>query len=109
MKKLDYTASALLLLLGVVHTLMTLVFYPSIDLAALWFAGTGLGFVFLGLFNLARVRSVDRGIAVLALVANLLAAFYSILLAMALGEVQAYLSVLTLLVLVVLASRGVRQ
>lgn len=91
-KKLDYVSTILLLLLGSAHTILTPVFYKTFDLNALWFAGTGLAFVFLGFLNISRMKTTDNTIKILCLVGNGLAFVYCIFIVLKLGEPQAFIS-----------------
>ena len=92
-----YRISAYLLLIGVIHTALTPVFYPEFSPAALWFAGTGLALVFLSLLNIAAERVCEPWILNMSIVANLLGCIYSILIVIALPEFQAYVSLLIFL------------
>ncbi len=102
-KKLDYVSTILLLLLGSAHTILTPVFYKTFDLNALWFAGTGLAFVFLGFLNISRMKTTDNTIKILCLVGNGLAFVYCIFIVLKLGEPQAFISFFDLLLLLVLS------
>ena len=55
MKSLYRSSTIVLLLLGIGHTLMTPVFYPEFTEEFLWFAGTGLGLLYLALLNIAAL------------------------------------------------------
>jgi hypothetical protein len=46
-------STLLVLAIGIVHTAGTFVFYRSLSEAAIWFAGAGLGGVFVALLNMA--------------------------------------------------------
>ena len=54
--RLFYRITAYSLSLGVIHTALTPLFYDRFSPDALWFAGTGLALVFLGLLNLVAER-----------------------------------------------------
>jgi hypothetical protein len=79
MKSIQKISSYVLLLLGVVHTVLTPVFYSQFSEGALWFAGTGLGLVFLALLNLAVLLSPTHAGLNLCLVADLAGLLYGIL------------------------------
>jgi len=79
-KIIDSVAIALLIILGLVHVCMTPVLYKTFDLQSLWFAGTGLAFVFLGLFNFSRISSKDILVKIHCTVANVLALVYGVFL-----------------------------
>lgn len=61
------TCAWLLVGLGGVHTLVTVPFYGQLTPEAIWFAGTGLMMVFLGLLNLIALRTADPGARRLAM------------------------------------------
>lgn len=81
LKTLHKISSALLAALGAVHTALTPVFYGRFSLGALWFAGSGLAMVYVGLLNLTLDRDVgrDRFVRVYCYAANLLTLFFGIL------------------------------
>ena len=58
LKTLHKISSALLVALGLVHTALTPVFYGRFSHNALWFAGSGLAMVFVGLLKLTLGRDV---------------------------------------------------
>ncbi len=86
-----------LIALGVLHTLLTPLFYPGFTIAALWFAGTGLGILFLGLFNLMVLWAPARQALNLCLSANLIGCVYGILIVILLPEPQAFLALVAFL------------
>ncbi len=98
-KKIDYIATILLVILGFVHTVLTPVVNETFDLNAVWFTGTGLGFLFLGFMNLARLKTLVLFVKRLCLTGNILGVMYSILVSIMLAEPQAYLGLVVLLVL----------
>lgn len=101
MKKL-YKISSHFLMLGVIHTALTPVFYNEFSEDALWFAGTGLALIFLSLLNIAAERVFERWILDICIAANLVGTIYSILTVIALPEIQAVIS--SLIFLTVMAS-----
>ena len=101
-RKLDYTATIVILILWSVHTILTPLFYKTFDLGALWFAGTGLAFIFLGFINISRIKTTEIGINILCIVGNVIAFIYCIFIVLKLSEPQAFISLLDLLFLVVL-------
>jgi hypothetical protein len=104
MKKiLNYLSIALILLLGVVHVVLTPLFYKTFDLSSLWFAGTGLSFVFLGIINVSRVNTKNKSIKVIGLLANSLALILCILIVMKLRQPQAYIGLFVLALLFLLS------
>jgi len=100
-KRFDYTFTVSLILLGSIHVILTPVFYKTLDTGALWFAGTGLAFVFLGIINVYRIRTKEKATRVLCAIANGVANVYCILIVIKLAEPQAYISLVVLLVLFV--------
>jgi len=96
--KTVYQASVWALIgLGILHTLLTPLFYSSFSGDALWFAGTGVGLLFLGLFNLTVLRAPERVAFHLCLPANIIGFVYGILIVIVLPEPQAFLALLAFL------------
>lgn len=81
LRTLHKISSALLAALGVVHTALTPVFYGRFTMGALWFAGSGLAMIFVGLLNLTLSRDVgrDRLVRVFCHAANLLTLGFGLL------------------------------
>ena len=92
-----YRITAYLLLIGVIHTALTPVFYHEFSPDALWFAGTGLALVFLGLLNITAERVFEPWILNICVVANLVGCIYSILIVIVLPEIQAVAGLLIFL------------
>jgi hypothetical protein len=92
-----YRISAYFLLLGLIHTALTPVFYREFSEDALWFAGTGLALVFLSLLNIAAERVCEPWILNMSIGANLTGCIYSLLIVIALPEFQAFVSLLIFL------------
>jgi hypothetical protein len=88
--RLFYRITAYLLLIGVIHTALTPLFYDRLSVEALWFAGTGFALVFLSLLNIAAEHIFEPWILNLSIAANLAGCIYSILIVIVLPEVQAY-------------------
>lgn len=97
MKTMYAICMYLLVALGTGHTLLTPIFYPSFLPDALWFAGTGLSLLFLGLLNIVTERLSDRNFRNLNISANIIGTIYIILVAIAVPEFQALLAVLAVL------------
>lgn len=95
MKKLTPWLAGIMVLLGIVHTGTTPMWYKSMSLELYWFAGTGLGLIFLGCMNLVFHFSESREkLAVLLVgIPNLIAFIYFIALAVRLKEAQAWIAV----------------
>lgn len=108
-KNIEYIAIALITLLGLVHTSMTPIFYKTFDLSALWFAGTGLSFVFLGILNLARIKTADAGIKILCTIANGIAVAYGVFIVIKLAKPHAYFSFFILILLFALSLIDLRS
>ncbi len=66
-------ATWLVLAMGVVHTLGTFFFYGGLSEAAIWFAGAGLGGIFVGFLNIGLWQRASPSLSrSLAGVANML-------------------------------------
>jgi len=102
-KKIDSIAIALILFLGLLHASMTPVLYKAFYLYALWFAGTGLAFVFLGVINIARVKTSEILIKRLCFTVNLIAVIYGVFVVIKLAKPHAYFSLIVLLFLLILS------
>jgi hypothetical protein len=97
--KTIYSISAYLLVaLGTGHTLLTPVFYPGFSADALWFAGTGLSLLFLGVLNIVAERLPDRGLHNLCVVANLIGTTFLILVTVTVPEFQAFMATLAAII-----------
>ncbi|HEX6037756.1 hypothetical protein [Longimicrobium sp.] len=76
--------------LGGVHTLLTVPFYGQLTPEAVWFAGTGLMMVLLGLLNLIGRRTADPGARRLCQAADMLGLLFGMLSVLAVPEPQAF-------------------
>ncbi|MBN1904713.1 MAG: hypothetical protein JW927_06415 [Deltaproteobacteria bacterium] len=97
--KIDYTFTVLLIVLGVCHTSFTPIFYKVFDLNALWFAGTGMAFVFLGLINISRLQTTGMLMKILCSISNALALIFCILIFLKMAQPQVFISLFILLIL----------
>ncbi len=97
MKAIYKVSTWILTALGILHIALTPVFYRGFTLAALWFAGTGLSILFLGLFNMAILRAAMQTACDLCLAANIIGFIYSVLLIILLPQPQAFLALLAFL------------
>jgi len=88
--RLFYRVATYGLLLGIAHTALTPLFYAGLSPDALWFAGTGLALIFLGLLNVAAERVFEPWILNLCIAANLIGCVYGMLLVVALPAAQAF-------------------
>jgi hypothetical protein len=95
--KLFYRIASYLLLIGVIHTALTPVFYPGFTLEALWFAGTGLALVFLGLTNIVAERLLVPWVLNICIAANIVGTIFGALIVLLLPEIQAYISLVIFL------------
>jgi hypothetical protein len=69
--RIQQIAAWLLAVQAIVHTGFTpVVFGRGISVDALMFAGTGIGWLFLALLNLAQLATSERRVAAIATVAN---------------------------------------
>lgn len=93
LSRIDSILISIVLLLGVAHTAFTPVFYKSFSLDAIWFAGTGLAFVFLGLLHISRRTSTSSLAVVVSCFASVVATIFSILIVLKMTAPQAYISV----------------
>jgi hypothetical protein len=99
-----YSISAyLLVILGTGHTLLTPTFYPGFSADALWFAGTGLALLLLGMLNIATIKNPIPTLLNLCVVANLMGVIYLALVTLAIPEIQAFIALLAAFGLVVSA------
>ena len=94
MKKLYLISTGVILFLGIVHTLLTPLFYSEFSADMLWFMGTGLALAFSGLFNLVAARAKAQWIYAYVIPANIVLALFITAIVVALPEIQAYLSAL---------------
>lgn len=88
MQKVYAISSWLIILLGVGHTIMTPVFYHQLTLDALWFAGTGLALIFLGILNVFAIKTAITIINTVCICANLLVTIYFFLILLAFPKLE---------------------
>lgn len=102
--KLMYKISSLLLILsGLLQIAFTPVFFSHFGLDILWFAGSGLGFLFLGNLNLVVLLSRKLNYYIMILSSNILGLMFTIIVLTVLNSVQAYIA-LAIMILVVIGS-----
>ncbi|MBN2091898.1 hypothetical protein JW964_19940 [candidate division KSB1 bacterium] len=94
MKSFYKTTSFLLVILGVIHTSLTPLFYKTFSVDALWFAGTGLSLVFLGLLNIAALKTSIKSVYQICIFANIICTIYFAIIVIVLPEPQAFIGVL---------------
>jgi hypothetical protein len=107
--KIDYTFTVLLIILGIFHTSFTPVFYKIFDLNALWFAGTGLAFVFLGLINVSRLQTTAMLTRLLCSISNALALIFCIFIFSKMAQPQVFISLFILIILLGLSLFDLRS
>ena len=103
MKTLHLISAYVLIALGTGHTLLTPIFYPGFSADALWFAGTGLALLFLGLLNIAAQQNPITILLNLCVIANLMGLVFLALVTFAVPEFQAFVALLAAFDLVVSA------
>ncbi len=96
-----YRVASYLLMLGVIHSALTPVFYDFFSLNGMWFFGTGLCLVFLGFLNIAASRLLDLWLLRFTLFANLIGTTFSILILFVLNKAQAYVGLVFNLVVLI--------
>lgn len=88
-----YQKVSYLLMLGVIHSSLTPLFYSSFSQEAMWFFGTGLSLVFLGFLNIATSRLLEPWLLTITLFANIIGTLFSIMILFTgLIEVQAFIA-----------------
>ncbi|MFP4025731.1 MAG: hypothetical protein ACLFVR_14505 [Thiohalospira sp.] len=92
MEKLYKITSFLLIILGTVHALFTPFFYKIINIDALWFLGTGLLYIFMGLYNLASLKVKIDSIFNIAILLNFIASIFTIAITYILREPQSFIA-----------------
>lgn len=108
-KKIDFVFSAILVILGAVHIVMTPVFYKVFNLNSLWFAGTGLSFLFLGLMNFIRIQTHETFNHQVCAAGNTAALIYCVLIVIKMTEPQAFISLLDLATLWIFSLMDLKQ
>ena len=71
MKTVYLLFTAFVLLLGFVHTAYTPFAYANMTLDAVWFAGAGMGLIYLSILNLFRIHTREAWMKGICIVANL--------------------------------------
>ena len=94
MKKAYKIAAYLLVLLGLIHASFTPFFYKSFSADSLWFLGTGLTYVFMGLYNLASLKVKIKSISGMAIVLNFIGTIFTMAITYILKEPHAYLGLI---------------
>jgi hypothetical protein len=93
--RIFYKISAYLLVLtGIVHIAFSPVFFGQFGMEVLWFAGTGLGFVFLGNLNIIVLASRKAAYYTVAVSSNLLGVLLTAVTVTMLSSFQAYITLI---------------
>ena len=80
--------------MGVIHSSFTPFFYSSINVDALWFFGTGLSYIFMGLYNLASIKVKIKSIFNITIVLNFIATIFTIAITYILREPQSFIAMI---------------
>ena len=92
MEKSYKIASFILIILGTTHALITPFFYQTINANSLWYLGTGLSYIFMGLYNLASIKVKITSIFNIAIFLNFIATVFTIAITYILEEPQYYVA-----------------
>lgn len=109
MEKTYKIVSYTLILLGVLHSSLTPIFYKTFNADALWFFGTGLTFIFMGLYNLASIKVKILSISRISVILNFIGTVFTIAIAYILKEPQAYLAMVLVIAIFLLSIRSVTE
>jgi len=90
MHKIFRIALYCLILLGVIHSAFTLFLYESLSADALWFFGTGLSYIFMGLYNLAAIKVKIAAISNMAVGLNFIGTIFTVAITYILQEPLTY-------------------
>ena len=99
MEKSYKIAIYLLILLGVIHSSFTFVFYKSFNADALWFFGTGLTYIFMGLYNLAALKVKITSITNIAVILNFIGTVFTMAITYILKEPQSYFALILVIMI----------
>ena len=95
------TSAYLLVLLGIVHIALSPVFFRRFGLDVLWFAGTGMGLVFLGNLNLLVLIAKRSGFYMMAVTSNIMGLLLMVVILLMNPAPQAWVGVVLLVILTV--------
>lgn len=101
MKLMYKIVSLLLILSGLLQIAFTPLFFSHFGLDVLWFAGSGLGFVFLGNLNLIVLLSQKLNYYTMILSSNVLGLMFTIIVLTVLNSIQAYIALVIMLLVVI--------
>jgi len=106
---LEHTANGIFFLLGSIHTVLTLLNQRPFDLDALMYTGAGLAFIFLSMFNFARIKTTDKLTKLLSLISNVLTMLYITLIAVVFADPRVSIAIVVLLLMVALSAIDYQQ
>ena len=72
----DWIVSVSILLIGITHNVVSPIFFPTLGPGAFLFVGTGLAFMFLGIFNFARLKAGKKIVSVMCIICITLTLIY---------------------------------
>ena len=99
MEKSYKIASYLLILLGVIHSGFTPFFYKTLSADSLWFFGTGLTYLFMGLYNLASIKVKIKSISRIAVILNFIGTIFTMAITYILKEPQSYFALILVIMI----------
>lgn len=91
------------------HTGLTLFNQRPFDLDALMYTGAGLAFIFVSIFNFARLKSNEPLTKLLSVVCNFITTLYIVLIALVFADVRVIVAIVALLLLLVLSFVDYRE
>ncbi|MDY6800935.1 MAG: hypothetical protein SVU94_06900 [Bacteroidota bacterium] len=94
MEKSYKIASFILIILGTTHALITPFFYHTLNADSLWYLGTGLSYIFMGLYNLASIKVKIISIFNIAIILNFIATVFTIAITYILREPHLYIAMI---------------
>lgn len=94
-------AAYLVVLLGIIHLALTPVFFHQFGIDVLWFAGMGMGIIFLGNLNLLVLLARRTAFYLMAITSNIMALLLMGLILSINPAMQAYIGLGLLLVITV--------
>jgi len=94
MEKLYKITSIILVILGAVHAAFTPFFYHTINADSLWYLGTGLSYIFMGLYNLASIKVKITSIFNIAIILNFIATIFTIAITYILRQPQLFVAMI---------------
>ena len=83
-----------LIILGIIHAAFTFFLYNTFTADTLWFFGTGLSYIFMGLYNLASIKVKIESIFSVAVVLNFIGTVFTIAITYILREPQAFVALI---------------